>query len=156
MTRTVAALIAMLVGIMPLGLAEAEDVYKYKDAQGHLVYTDQRPTGPAERVTVDSASKPTTQDVTRSRAQREAADRMVAESLQRDKTRVAAEAAANAERAKQCSAARSENARFAYGGRLYQIDPQGNRVYYSAQEIDAHRAAAARAMAEFCPPVKSK
>ena len=50
------------------------------------------------------------------------------------------------------AAARSEFARFSFGGRQYRVDRQGERVYYTAEEIDARRTAAERVMAASCPP----
>jgi hypothetical protein len=39
---------------------------------------------------------------------------------------------------------------FAAGGRIFRTDEQGNRVYYSDQEIDQQRAATKAAMDSAC------
>lgn len=130
--------------------ALATDVYVYRDAQGNRVYTDQRPQGPSQVLRLDSASHESTDDQARREAQRAEVEKTITERLARDKAQAAEQAAAKAERDKRCQAAQRENARFAYGGRIYEIDAKGNRVFYSAEEIDRRRAEAARAMAANC------
>jgi len=65
-----------------------------------------------------------------------------------DQQKQAAQEAAQKQR---CDAARSRYATFAAGGRLFKTDEQGNRVYYSDDEIEAELLAAKAAMDSSCP-----
>ena len=159
LTSTLAPLVRVgLLAALASGMSEAmaTDIYKYKDARGQTVYSDQRPQGPAQVIRLDDAKEPTAEERARRENQQRAFEQIVTEHQEHEKARAAQEAAAKAERDKRCAAAKADNARFGYGGRMYRIDEQGNRVYYSAAEIDQRRAAAAHQMAESCPPQKSK
>lgn len=151
MAGGVVCLLFLAAAIGSAASVSAGEIYRYRDARGQLAYSDQRPNGPAERITAPPAPRQSEQDRARRDAQLANLDQIYAEHVQREQARAAAEDAAKAERARQCAAARAENARFDYGGRLYRIDEQGNRVYYSSEEIDRRRAEAARQMQQFCP-----
>lgn len=154
--RSTVSLLAAITGLIAIGDAAATEIYKYKDARGQTVYTDQRPPGPAQVLRLEEAKEPSAEERARHENQQRAFEQSVNEHLAHEKARAAEEAAAKAERDKRCAAARAENARFGYGGRMYRVDEQGNRVYYSAAEIDERRAAAARQMSQFCPPADKK
>ena len=129
------------------------DIYKTVDVQGNVVYSDHP---------ISSASKPITLQVTAPNAQ-EAARLTKEQALQsaqasqemKDTQQAAADqqkqAAAEALQKQRCDAARSRYAVFAAGGRLFKTDEQGNRAYYSDDEIEAERVAAKAAMDSACP-----
>jgi hypothetical protein len=58
--------------------------------------------------------------------------------------------AQEAARKQRCDAARGRYAMFAAGGRIFRTDADGNRVYYSDQEIEDQRAATKAAMDSAC------
>ena len=143
------AALVCIVGQCALGA----DVYKTVDAQGNVVYSDHP---------ISSASQPITLQVTAPNAQ-EAARLTKEQALQSAQTtqemkqtqQAAADqqkqAAQEAAQKQRCDAARSRYATFAAGGRLFKTDEQGNRVYYSDDEIEAERLAAKAAMDSSCP-----
>lgn len=126
------------------------DVYKWKDASGTTVYSDRAPQGPAERVPVKT--QPVNDEAQRARAEAERAawaradaereTRRVAESEQR--------VAAEERRKEACRAAQVRHARFSVDGRKYRLDERGQRIYYSAAEIDHERGEARKQMEEMC------
>lgn len=148
-----AALLALLaVTSLEFNAVVAADVYKSRDAEGRLVFSDHAPAGPAERIKIEPPPPSSAEDQARVEAQQATWQREDAARKERDRAKAQEQAALAAERAKRCSAARSQNATFGYDGRRFHLDPAGNRVYYSAQEIDQKRAEAKRDMAQFCTP----
>ena len=133
--------------------AVAAEVYKWRDAQGQLVFSDRAPNGPTERVNVPTAPTPSTAELERLAAQQAAWRHEDAVRKERDLAKASEQAKLDAERAERCRAARSQNARFSYDGNQYRLDPSGRRVYYSVAEIDAKRLEAKKDMTQFCPSV---
>lgn len=54
------------------------------------------------------------------------------------------------ETAQRCQSLRNNLANLNIGGRIYEMDGSGNRVYLNAQEIDARRARTQQAISQFC------
>ena len=150
------ALFAALLAISAFGLTRAfayEYVYKWKDAKGNTVYSDHAPSGVAtERVVVDSRHSDTEAAQARGDAERAQWARADAEREEQKKKEEAQRQEKEKQRAVQCREARSRNARFGIDGRHFRIDENGERVYYSAEEIDRERAEAKKQMDEFCTP----
>lgn len=131
----------------------AEDIYKSTDAQGNPVYSDRPLSSTAERLTI--RSKPRDETAAQARAAQE-----VAELARRDEERnretasakAEKEASEQAQRAQQerCLAARNRYLMFEEGNRLYRRDDAGNRIYYTAAEIDAQRKASKQQMDAAC------
>lgn len=132
--------------------APAGDIYKSTDSRGHMVYSDHPSPGP-ERINIQSnAWDP---QVARARAARELADFARAEALrkQEDDAKEAAKAQqkrAEEARREQCRRARDGYVTFSQARRPYRYGARGERVYYSASEIDAERESAAQAIKELC------
>lgn len=129
-------------------------IYKYRDAQGRLVYSDQPPaSGIAERIQiktpppdtkVDAANRPAEQMATWQQAETERTERTRQEAaVQNEK---------NAERERRCAAARRQMAIFGVNGRISYFDADNKRAYYSAAEIDQKRAEAKAQLSQYCPP----
>jgi len=70
--------------------------------------------------------------------------------LEREAQKAAVDAQKQQQREQRCQAARTRYGQFKYGGRLYHYDAQGNRVYYTDQEIETERAASKKVMDELC------
>lgn len=132
--------------------AVADDMYKTVDAQGHVSYSD-RPLSPtSQRISVEVTSG---DPVEAARIKREqvsntaAAEHAVEQSREdaRDQARKEQQAAQQRQR---CAAARSRYEMFAAGGRIFHLDDQGNRVYYSDQEIEQQRSETKAGMEQAC------
>lgn len=144
-------LLTVATSLLP-GASWTDDMYKTVDAQGHVSYSD-RPLSPAsQRMSVDvSAPDP----IEASRLSREQAARATADAERSRQEQQQAEeqrqsAAQQAAQQQRCAAARQRYALFAAGGRLIHTDADGNRVYYSDQEIDEQRMQSKAAMDSAC------
>lgn len=140
----------LAIAIATLSLPAFADIYVSRDANGQLVYSDRKPAGPAQQIRTEvrpAAAKPAPSSNATERAAWEQADNARAE-----RARVAEQerVAAIEERAKRCSAARRQNAVYAYDGRKCSYDANGGRTCLSAAEIDAKRAEAKQQMEQFC------
>jgi hypothetical protein len=131
----------------------AGDVYKTVDADGHVTYSDHALSTNSKKITVDVVegdpreaarlSKAMAAENAEAAQRAKAAQQQAAAQLQQESQQQHQQAA--------CRAARARYATFAAGGRLFHMDDQGNRVYYSDAEIDAQRDSARQAMDAACP-----
>jgi hypothetical protein len=141
--------IGALAGSAALPRSYGDEVYKTTDASGHVVYSD-RPSSPkAEKITVPVrpadpgeaarlARQHALEDAEYAQRSRQEAD---------EQLRQAAQARQDADR---CSAARSHYAFLKDVARLFRLDADGNRVFYSDEQTDAMRGAARQAMEQAC------
>ena len=132
-------------------LTFAADVFKSKDAQGHLVYSDKRPTATAERMTIEPGPRNKAESLARTDSQRVAYEAAAAERIQRNRTEAAKRAAAQDQRATRCKEALAQKAYFGFDSPKFRVDASGNRIYYSVAEIDQKRTEAKQQIAELCP-----
>ena len=130
----------------------ADEMYKTVDAQGHVTFSDHPLSSASQRISVDVAPANAAEAarLTREQAAMNAQATQEAKQAQQDATDQAKKAAQLAQQQQRCAAARSRYAMFAAGGRIFRTDEQGNRVYYSDQEIDQQRAATKAAMDSAC------
>jgi len=132
--------------------ARADTIYRTVDAQGHVVYSDHPVTPSSQKVTPD-VEQPDPREVAR-QAREQAA--LVAEDTERTRklTQEQQKAAADAEkqraREQRCTSATNRYGQFKHGGRIYHYDAQGNRTYYTDEEIATEAAAAKKVMDEAC------
>jgi hydroxymethylpyrimidine/phosphomethylpyrimidine kinase len=129
------------------------DVYKTVDAQGHVVYSDHPISSASQLITVQVAA-PNAQEaarLTKEQAMQSAQSSEDMKQMQQAAADQQKQAAQEALQKQRCDAARSRLATFTAGGRLFRTDEQGNRVYYSDDEIEAERVAAKSAMDSACP-----
>ena len=129
--------------------AQADQVYKSVDAQGHVTYSDRPNTAAAQKTDV------TVQQADPTEAKRLAKERQLlkAEDDQRKKQ----EAAADKSKAQQdhdkqlhCQSARDHYNSLKDVNRIFKLDPDGNRAYLSDAEADAQREAARQVMNTAC------
>ena len=147
-----AMLYAALVCIIGQG-AEGADVYKTVDAQGHVVYSDQPISSASQPISLQ-VTAPNPQEaarLTKEQALQSAEATQQAQQMQQAAADQQKQAAEQAAQQRKCDAARSRYATFATGGRLFKTDEQGNRVYYSDDEIETERVAAKATMDSVCP-----
>ncbi|MFI4866391.1 MAG: DUF4124 domain-containing protein [Steroidobacterales bacterium] len=144
-----ACLMCALAGAAMLTCADAEEVYKTTDASGHVVYSDHPSSPGAQKVTV-----PVTQadpgEAARIAKLHALEDAEYAQRSRREadeQTRQAAQAKQDADR---CSAARNRYANLKDVRRVYRLDADGNRDFYTDEQADAMRAAARQAMEQAC------
>jgi hypothetical protein len=131
----------------------ADEVYKTVDAQGGVVYSD-HPLSPAStRITIQ-VSAPDPEEAARAAKEQAmlAADAaQEAQQAQHAAEEQKKQAAQDMATKQKCDAARVRYAIFAAGGRIYKSDDQGNRDFYSDEEIEQQRTAAKAAMDSACP-----
>jgi len=148
-------ILTLMAALLVVGsAAHASEVYKEKDAKGNTVYTDRPVALPAERLNVktqqtdsvearrrydDEMKGYATADQTSTSAAQQAADKQKAAEL------------TAADQAKRCTDARDRYESYMNARRLYEPSTTaGERRYLSAEEIDAQRSDAKKAMDEFC------
>jgi hypothetical protein len=147
--RSILFILSCLGGI---GVCLAGDIYRTVDAQGNVTYSDHAISAASRVVTIDvaaanpeNAARLAKQQavISASEAERAKAARKESADQQEHQAEVAAQA-------HQCEAARSRYAAFAVGGRIWHPDAQGNRMFYSDQEIQAERVRSKSAMDSAC------
>jgi hypothetical protein len=132
--------------------ADGANVYKTIDAQGHVVYSDQPISSASQPISVQ-VTAPNPQEaarLTKEQALQSAEATQQAQQMQQAAADQQKQATEQAAQQRKCDVARSRYATFAAGGRLFKTDEQGNRVYYSDDEIEAERLAAKAAMDSVC------
>jgi hypothetical protein len=133
--------------------AVAAEIYKTADAEGRIIYSDRPPAGKAEVVRVESA--PRNEAAALARTQRELQNfaaleqRRKREALAKAAEKKAAENAAKM-KDQRCTEARNRYLGFMENSRIYRRNEAGERVYYSAAEIDAERISTKQRMNEEC------
>ena len=139
--------------LLAAGQAVAGEIYKSTDAEGRIIYSDRPPEVKAEVVRIESA--PRNEAVAVARAQRELAtlaaqdQRRKREALAKAAEKKAAENAAK-RKDQRCTEARNRYLGFTEHSRIYRRNEAGERVYYSAAEIDAERIKTKQRMDEEC------
>ncbi|MFI4869227.1 MAG: DUF4124 domain-containing protein [Steroidobacterales bacterium] len=126
-----------------------DEVYKTVDASGHVVYSD-HPTSPAAQKLSLPVTQPDPNEAARLAKQRELEDAEYAQRSRQeadDQSRQTAQAKQDAAR---CTAAHDRYFSIKDVRRIFRLDPDGNRIFYSDQEADAMRAAAKQAMEQAC------
>jgi hypothetical protein len=130
----------------------AGELYKTVDAQGQVTYSDHPLSASSQRIFVEvkQGNPEEAARLQRQQSDSEAHLEQRARDAQQDANDQAQKAAQQAQQQQRCNAARARYAAFAAGGRLYKLDDQGNRVYYSDAEIEQQRAQTKAAMEAAC------
>jgi hypothetical protein len=133
--------------------AVAGEIYKSADAEGRIIYSDRPPAGKAEVVSIESAPRNEAAAIARTQRELEkfsALDqRRKREALAKAAEKKAAESAAKM-KDQRCTEARNRYLGFMENSRIYRRNEAGERVYYSAAEIDAERIKTKQRMDEEC------
>jgi hypothetical protein len=143
------ALLAAVAALAWLGPLAAQEVYKSVDGQGHIVYSDRgsNKSSVTTPVRVQESDPAGAAQLAKEQRALEAADAA-------RKKEQAAEDKQHAAQAKQrqqaCDRARQEYDRVLNTRRLYHLDADGNRIYYSDTELDQERERAHRAVVASC------
>lgn len=139
--------------LLAAGQGLADEIYRSTDAKGRVVYSDRQPAGKAEVVSIESA--PRNEAAALARAARELENlavldqRRKREALAKAAEKKAAENAAK-KKVQRCTVARNRYLEFTENSRIYRRNEAGERVYYSAAEIDAERIRSKQRMDEEC------
>jgi hypothetical protein len=128
---------------------QAYEVYKTVDAAGHVVYSD-HPTSPAAQKLSVPVTQTDANEAARLAKQRTLEDAEYAQRSRQEADEQGRQAAQAKEDAARCAAARHRYLSLKDLNRIYRLDAEGNRVFYSDQEADAMRAAAKQAMEQAC------
>ena len=145
----------ILVGVVALLAGHrirADELYKTVDSNGQVTYSDHPLSGASQRISIEvtPANAQEAARLNRQQATSEAQMEQRARDAQRESNDQAQKAAQLAQQQQRCNAARSRYATFAAGGRLFKLDEQGNRVYYSDDEIEQQRIVTKAAMDAAC------
>jgi hypothetical protein len=128
--------------------AQAGDIYRSVDADGHVVYSDRNSPGAQKAAVQDNA--PHASDVARlarDQAAFQKDDEQRTAAARRDAEQRSVQAR---ERARLCDLAQHEYYSLRDARHVVHYDEQGNRQFYSDKEADAQRAAALQAMQSAC------
>jgi len=130
----------------------ADELYKTVDANGQVSYSDHPLSQASQRISIEVRPANATEAARLSRQQNATEAQLEQRALdaQQDANEQARKSAQLAQQQQRCNAARSRYATFAAGGRLFKLDDQGNRVYYSDEEIEQQRAQTKAAMDAAC------
>jgi hypothetical protein len=131
----------------------AADVYKFKDEQGNVLYTDKPSTLPAERLNIQSQKT----DVVAVQARQaeetkrlQEADRASQQANNQSKDQQQAAQLTATQKAEQCAKARQRYDSYVNSQRLYEQQPDGQRRYLSDAELTAARMSAKASMDAMC------
>ena len=147
---TIACLITFVVSAS--GIAFANDIYKWTDADGNVHYGD-RPTANATEERLAISSGPTNPSRVQARIQaRHAASKsaeVAAASEPKGPTKDELRAQAE-ERRQKCDTFRARLQKFVVSRRLYKQDDNGERVYLDEEETQAARERVENQIQEYC------
>jgi hypothetical protein len=129
--------------------AFCDDVYKTVDASGNVVYSD-RPSSPKSEKMTLPVQQADPSEASRLAKQRALQDADYAQRSRQEADEQARQQAQSKQDAARCSSARNRYFTFKDVRRMFRLDADGNRVFYSDEEADAMRAAAKQAMEQAC------
>jgi hypothetical protein len=134
---------------VPARPGTAQEVYKSVDADGHVTYSDRGNTKNAPKTSLKVEQGDPAE------AARLAKEQQLLKAEDAQRTRQDAEdarnkAAADRQHETACTNARNSFNRLKDSNRLFKVEADGSRSYYSDEEADALRAQAQRAMTAAC------
>lgn len=147
MSRSIAVLLATsmaaLLGVA--GIARADVVYEWTDAQGQVHYTDQWVPG-AKVITTTTAHAAASSAMQGIKSENQAAsdqtrDQQDTQAVQQDEAKA---------RAAQCTQDKAEYQKLIQSRRIFTVDKSGERHYLSDADADAARVKARQAMEADC------
>ena len=133
------------------GGALAGKIYKWTDSEGNVHYGERPPTSQAREINLPKAP-PSSRATPAGNSLQETnklLDTLQKERQQKAEKKAAAEKERKAREAN-CSHAKRRLAAYTIGGRIYEIDDQGERSYLGDAEIEKRRLAAQKEVDEWC------
>ena len=147
-------LLLLIASLAVLVTAQASEVFKTKDAQGNIVYTDRPESLPAQKVNVATRSTDKVEvqrDYDAKMQANAAAEQAKADAARQSADAKQASELTAADKAKRCVEARARYEQVMTAQRLYEPgEKEGERRYLDSKEIDDARASSKKAMDEFC------
>ena len=130
----------------------ADDIYRTVDAQGNVTYSDHAVSASSRKMTIDviPADPENAARLAKEQALLNASDADREKTAKQDAAQEAQQQTLTAAQKHKCDAARTRYAIFAAGGRIWKADENGQRVYYTDQEIAAERVTTKAAMDNAC------
>jgi hypothetical protein len=144
-----AGLMCALAGATVLPRSYGEEVYKSTDAAGHVVYSDRPASSAAEKVTV-TVTPADASEAARLAKQHALEDAEYSQRSRQEAEQLSRQDAQARQDAARCAAARSHYAFLKDVARLFRLDANGNRVFYSDEEADGMRTTAKQAIEQAC------
>jgi hypothetical protein len=146
------ALTVAAVAVTLSAAALASEIYRYIDADGHVIYVD-RPSGDPTEQRLAIASKPTDRATVQARIQA----RVDAKNAVRESAAYTPEQSTRDEgrderdkRQQRCQMFRDRLQEYVQSNRLYRKDSQGERVYLDEEQMRAARDAVEQQIQEHC------
>lgn len=147
-------LLILGLGLLAASAVCAKDVYRWFDDSGTVHYADTPPEGiEAELVHMDSEATDRAQMARSSeatRARQQADSIRAAETTARKQEEKAGQEDLSTQRAELCTKARERYQVYINNRRLYRVLENGEREWYSDDEIEAARESARKSVEEFC------
>jgi Domain of unknown function (DUF4124) len=130
----------------------ADQVYKSVDAQGHVTYSDRPNTATAQKtqVAVQQADPAEAARLAKERQVLKAEDDQRKKQQASDNNSKAQQEQQDQQKQARCQSARDHYNALKVANRLYKLDADGNRTYYSDSEADAQRETARQVMNTAC------
>lgn len=151
-----AALICCVLLHAPSVMA-ADDVYKWKDAEGKVRYTDTPPPGTIPYQNLSRKKVPANTSVTTAEKAKAAAEskaegagKAPTEADAKKKAKEQEELAIKKTREENCSIARKNLINYKIGGRIYKVDEKGERIFVGDDEIEAGKQEAQKEVDRWC------
>jgi hypothetical protein len=131
----------------------AADVYKFKDDQGNVLYTDKPSTLPAERLNIQSQKTDTVAVAARQQEEMKRlqdADKANQQAADKSKDQQQASQLTATQKAEQCAKAKQRYDTYMNSQRLYEKSDDGQRRYLSDAELTAARDSAKASVDVMC------
>jgi hypothetical protein len=144
-----ARLLCVVASLAFAARSQADEVYKTVDASGHVVYSDHPTSAASEKLSVQ-VKEADPAEAARLAKQRAVQDADYAQRSRQEADEQSKQAAQDKQQAALCTSTRNHYFAIKDSRRLFKLDADGNRVFYSDQEGDAMKAAARQAMEQAC------
>jgi hypothetical protein len=139
----------LLFVVRPGCLLLAQEVYKYTDAQGHVVYSDRANTSTAQK-TVVHVDQPDPEQVARIAKEQQILNAQDAQRKKQQSADDKTKAQQDRDKQTRCDSARNHYFAIKDARRIVHMDADGNRVYDTDPQADAEREEARQAMTTAC------
>jgi hypothetical protein len=149
LTSPHACLLCAVAGLAVLPRSYGDEVYKTIDAAGHVVYSDHPTSAASEKLSVP-VKEADPGEAARLAKQRAIEDADYAQRSRQEAEEQSRQAAQSKQQAQLCTSARNHYLSIKDSRRLFKLDADGNRVFYSDEEADAMKASAKQTMDQAC------
>ena len=142
---------ALAAVVLALALPALAATYKWVDANGRVVYSDQPPAGGVKYEVVGSAAPPDNPNAVREMANKDAELRKLQKGRVEDAQKAEKSRADAQKRADVCTQARAAARTYQSDQPLMTVNEKGERVYLEGAERSRRLAEQQRLVREYCP-----